>query len=149
MFKMPTKATIPLPKISFVKRKERSQLYRIATIDGRVKTIELPVDAVSAYESKSNRAFLVDPDNQFINEDGIWVQVVGETSAFPMTTRVHREIEEQQEIINKIFHDTKARDKLAQFLKRGQSEFMTKLLWLVGMPTIAILLMFGLSWLKR
>src|SRR4030042_3620626 len=141
----PTSATIPLPKISFGKRQQRSQGYRIATLDGRVVVRELPVMVGCANEEKSRHSFLVDTENQYLNEDNIWVQVAGESAAIPMMERVKRSIEDQEQITNKIFHDTLADAKLAQFEKVKKNANLEALKWLVGMPTIAFTVWYAIS----
>ncbi len=147
MPELPSSATIPIPKLSWGKRKQRSQMYRIATLDGRVVLRELEVSVGCANEPKSQKAFLVDTENQYLDERGMWVQVVGESNAVPMMSRVERDMEEQESLINKIYHDTKEDAKLAQFERVKKNAQLEALKWIVGLPTCAFVLIYGLSML--
>lgn len=148
MVKIPTSATIPLPKVSLGKTKKRSQLFDIATLDGRVITKEIPALLNCVDEAKSGHAFLIDDANQYLNEDGVWIQVAGESSAVPMMTRKPRDMSQIAETIKKIFKDTKEDAKLAMFVNRGKQATLDKLLWLVGIPTTGFVLIAGLHFIK-
>jgi hypothetical protein len=144
MPKMPTSATIPLPKISFAKRKARSQVFRVATLDGRVVKREIIIGNHCADEVGSGRAFLVDSENQYLNEDNMWVQVVGETSAFPSATIVKRNTADQEAIIEKAYHDTKQETKLIQFFKITKNAKDELIKWCLGIPTIGIIIVYAI-----
>lgn len=86
---MPT--SIPIPKVNWGKRKDRSLMGLIYTIDGRIRTTEIPVENDCAdleFVDGSGKGFLIDADNQYEGaEDGLWYQLIDEQAQTPICMR--------------------------------------------------------------
>jgi hypothetical protein len=145
---MDSKFTIPLPRVSFGKRKTRSQVFDIGTLDGRCVTTEIDVLSGCADDYKTEHAWLIAPRNQYLNEDNIWVQVVGESSHIPLQSRVTDEIKDPEGAVKEIHHNTKANDKMRQFADRANADRLTKIMWIIGAPVLGAVIIFGLKILK-
>ena len=139
---------IPLPRIKFDKKLARSQTYQIATDDGAVISRELPVASGCAVMPESCHAFEIDPDNQYLNENNMWVQVAGERSAIPkMSRKPHKLAGEGVErgLIEKVYKEHKELAKLQQFLKIGKNTLLDKIIWVVAIPSCAFVIMYAIN----
>jgi hypothetical protein len=136
--------TFTFPRLTFDKKMDRSLTYDLATDDGAVITKELSVISGCAKWAEIGRAFLIDADNQYLNEYGMWVQVGGERCAWPKTTRVPRPPNENnkthREVINEIYKENKAMAKLTQFINASKETSLGKITWIIAIICISILL---------
>jgi len=85
---MPT--SIPIPQLKWGKKKERSIMALVFTIDGRIRTLEIPVESNCAnleYPDGSGKGFLIDAENQYEGEDGLWYQLIDEQDQEPICLR--------------------------------------------------------------
>lgn len=136
---------VPVPKISLGKKSDRSQVYEVGTLDGRALTMEVPVDGACAVIDKYGKAYLIAPRNQYKNENGDYVQFVGENCAVPDMTIDPTEIPDPKKVMDQISKDTKMFQKKQQFVDANKADALTKVLWIVGIPSCALLLMYGLK----
>jgi len=140
---MPSRtANIPLPRISFGKRKQRSQMCEIFTDDGRIIVVEHDVLRGCVADYDKGVGFILDSDNQMVNEDKYWVQVIGERSTIPMCLISPANIPDLKELVNQISHETRAAAKMAEYAKAGKNKIVDKLIWIIGMPITAFLLIY-------
>src|SRR3990170_2888065 len=86
--------SIPLPQVKFGKIKKRSQICEILTDDGRWVDRELPVEYSCVVWEEAGLKFLLDPDNQYLAEDGLWHQILTETSAVPLCPNVANKLQD-------------------------------------------------------
>ena len=131
-------ASIPLPKISLGKTKERSQMCEVFTIDGRLPDKELVVGSGCADDEKTGLAFILDPQNQYLAEDNTWHQLVSENSQIPICLREtsmyqdgDNDEKELETLGNDIYKQRYNQAKAEQFEIAKQSESWNKFLWLV------------------
>lgn len=140
-------ATIPLPKVSFGKRKKRSQMCEIFTDDGRIIGVELDVLRGCVDDPDRNAAFLLDSDNQFVCEDGHWYQIIGEHSTMPIRMINKGQEQDLNKLIPQIFRETHETSKLQQYENAMKNAWMEKILWIVAIPCITLLLFYALKML--
>lgn len=76
-------ANIPLPQIRFGKTKEYSVMCKIRTMAGKVEIREFGLKRGNVYDEEAKRAFYINPDSQYKDEDGNWYQILDEKSAIP------------------------------------------------------------------
>lgn len=119
------------------------------TIDNRTVTIELPVSGDCANLDQAHHGYLVDAPNQYLNEYGVMVQFTGENSAIPLMSRVPRDPAELNKAINGIYKSTKGEAILAPYFNRLKQELTTRLIWIIGIPTVCATLLFGLMILRK
>jgi hypothetical protein len=136
--------TITFPRITFDKKMDRSLSYDLATDDGAVITKELAVISGCAKWGEIGRAYLIDSDNQYLNEFGIWIQVAGERCAFPKTARVPRTTtpnnQTERQVIEEIYKENKAMAKLTQFINATKESAIGKIAWIVSIICISIVM---------
>jgi len=136
---------IPLPKVTFGKRKKRSQMCEIFTDDGRIVDEELNVLRGCVDDPDRNAAFLIDSDNQFVCEDGQWYQILGERSTIPICMIKPTNIKDLGELINQIFRETHETAKLQQYENAMKNAWMEKILWIIAIPCITLLLFYAIK----
>jgi hypothetical protein len=135
-------ANIPLPRVSFGKRKQRSQMCEVFTDDGRIILVEHEVLRGCVADYQKGMGFILDSDNQMVNEDGYWSQVLGERCTIPMCMIKPSNIKDLRALVNQISHETRAAAKMAEYEKANKNKFMEKIIWIVGMPISAFLLIY-------
>jgi hypothetical protein len=147
--------TLPSIKVNLGKRKERSQMCEVYTPDGRIIDREIPVDRGCMDDPAWGMGFIIDAGNQHMNEQGLWVQSLYEESVLPICSIQKRkeqdgkeDVDEVTELLDSINRETKALEKLKQYSKNASNEKMIKLLWLFGMGTGALLIIYGMNMLR-
>ncbi len=153
--------SISLPQVKWAggKRKERSQMTEMHTSDGRNMSLELESIPGACLELRKQKLFLTDIANQYINEEGYYVQVLWEEQTMPLCMVEHTKIlgvdnrpgpEDDSKLLlkklNQMFHETSEQEKLRLWLDAKKNSIMTMLMWLVAMPCAATLLIFAMVW---
>ena len=141
---MPT-ATIPLPKVTFGKRKKRSQMCEVFTDDGRIIAAELDVLRGCVDDPDRNAAFLIDPVNQIMGEDGQWYQIIGEHCTMPIQLITKGQEKDLNKLIPQIFRETHETAKLQQYEKAMKNSWLEKILWIIAIPCITLLLFYAIK----
>ena len=148
---MPT--NIPLPALKWGKRKTRSQMCEVFTIDGRWIDKEMP--AFHSYMSVEEwtMAFLIDSNNQYQAEDGTWHQLITEKSQIPiclMQANVYQDgkddEKELKELSDQIFKLTDEQAQAEQFAKAGKSEIWNKIMWIISIVCGTFLIVAAFSY---
>lgn len=147
--------TLPSLKVNLGKRKERSQICEVFTLDGRIIDREIPVVRGCMDDPAWGMGFIVDAGNQHMNEQGFWAQSIYEDSVLPICSIQKRKEQdgnddsgEVTKLIENINRETKALEKLKQYSKNASNEKMNKLLWLFGMGIGALLIIYGMNMLR-
>ena len=138
-------ATIPLPKVTFGKRKKRSQMCEIFTDDGRILDVELDVLRGCVDDPARNAAFLIDPDNQLVCEDGQWYQIIGEHCTLPISLINKGKEKDLNKLIPQIFRETHETSKLQQYENAMKNAWVEKILWIVAIPCTTLLLFYAIK----
>ncbi len=154
---MPVPASIPLPQVKLGKRKQRSQMWEMYTVDGRSVDVEIDVLQGCCDDVAHGKAFLIDPNNQYTNEQGYWVQVGWEMSLMPLCTIEETKIlgaknkpgtDDDDDLltvrVNQTFHEASEARKELVWSKVNKNMMMEKLTWLIAIPCITALLAFAL-----
>jgi len=133
--------------IKFGKRKQRSQMNEMFTDDGRLITVEWDVLRGCIDDSIKGMGFIIDGENQFMDEQGNWVQLLGERSIIPICLLKTSHTIDLEKIKDQIFHESHEESKVEQYKKAARSAFMDKILWMITIPCITFLLIFGIQYL--
>lgn len=131
--------------VKFGKRKQRSQMCEMFTDDGRLLTVEHDVLRGCIDDSIKGMAFIIDGDNQFLDEQGDWVQLLGERSIIPICPVKGSNITDLEKLKDQIYHESHEEAKVEQYKKAEQSEFMNKILWMITIPCVTFLIIFGVQ----
>jgi hypothetical protein len=143
----------------FGKTKTRSQMCLVATEDGRLLPVEIPVRKGCAADDDRISAWLIDHENQVKDEiTGLWYQIVGERSSAPVCLFKQREAFKRptpvyvdgklvkegegglKALIKGVFHDSWVTDLI--MLNRTaahQKRMGTIIMMLVSIPILAAL----------
>jgi len=147
-------SSIPLPQLKFGKRKERSLVCEVFTDDGRWPNKELPVLNSCADDANVGMSFIIDPDNQFLAEDGNWHQLVSEKSEIPICLRKESTLQDGKDDegeLKQLGHDifrVSFKKELAEALENAkQSEAWNKLTWIVSIVCGTVLIIFMMQYL--
>lgn len=133
--------------LKFGKRKLRSQMCEMFTDDGRLITVEHDVLRGCIDDAIKAMAFIIDGDNQFMDEQGDWVQLLGERSIIPICPVKDSHITDLEKLKDQIFHESHEEAKVEQYKKAAQSAFMDKILWMITIPCVTFLIIFGVQYL--
>ncbi len=153
--------SIPVPQVKLGKRKERSQMWEMHTIDGRNVDIELNVLQGCCDDPEHGKAFLIDPQNQYTNEQGYWVQIGSENSLMPLCMIEDTKILGNQnkpgtsdddtlitDLVDQLFHEASEARKEKVWSKVNKNVMLEKLTWLIAIPCITALLAFAIIAIK-
>ena len=133
-------ATLTLPRIYLGKRKPRSQMCRVYTIDGRVLKLELPVSRGCILDELNGKGFLISPANQFAKEDRLAWQIIFENSVLPIALREELNIKNLTKLIDQIYIDNHEEAQRQELRDAKKNKIWDKILWVVGMPcTVALI----------
>lgn len=148
--------SIPIPRITLGKVKERSIMCNIRTIDGRFRVIELPAqENCVIWEGLTHpKKFLINPKNQFQAEDGHWHQTYDERSQIPLCLREQSYLKdgdndaaELKEIGHQLFKITSDQTEAEQYEKLSQGETWNKVMWIISIVCGTMLLIAGMNYL--
>ncbi len=131
-------ASIPMPRIYFGKKNQRSQMCRIYTDDGRVVKVELDVLRSCLDEPELRKGFLISPANLFYNDGVLW-QVLYEKSCLPLALRETLNVKNLEKLIDQIFDDNLQEAKSRQFKQALKDKLMDRITWIVAIPCSVIL----------
>jgi len=134
--------------IKFGKRKQRSQVCEMFTDDGRLPTVEWDVLRGCIDDAVKGMGFLIDGGNQFLDEQGSWVQLLGERSIIPICLIKSADETDLKGLKDQIFHESHEEAKVEQYRRAIQSEFMNKILWMITIPCVTFLLIFAAEHFK-
>ncbi len=139
-------ATLTLPRIYLGKRKPRSQMCDIHTLDRRIRRIELDVVRSCASDPMQNMAFLLDGGNQYFDtKTKEWIQVLWELSLYPVCSVVERDKEETKKLLLQIYREAKKQAKAEQYKKMGQGS-TPPLVWIVSIFCATMIIIAGIVW---
>ena len=139
--------SISLPTIKWGKRKERSQMAEYFTEDGRIVSPEFDVLQTCIDDPEAGIAFMLDAENQFQGEDGIWYQVLWERTCYPVSMIVSGKDPDLEKLMNQIHAETYDRESELQFNKANQANKMTPILWIVSIAVSAFIIVAGMRYL--
>lgn len=159
---MPVPTNIPIPQIKLGKLKARSQMWEMFTDDGRVIDIELPVLTGCCDDPAHGKAFLLDAENQYTNEQGYWVQIGADRSLMPLCMIQDTKILGNgnkpgksdddallTDLVDQIYHEAKEAKHEALWATISKNTFMDKLIWLIAIPCITALIAFAFIIIKK
>ena len=153
---MPLPTTIPIPRITFGKTKERSLMCIISTQARRIRIKELPVLNSCVYWEELNPAlkFLIDVDNQYLGPDNNWYQVYSENSIIPLDLITQNYLKdgqndekEKKAIKNRLFKVTSRQTEAEQFKKANENDAWNKLMWIVSIVFGSLVIVAGIVYL--
>jgi hypothetical protein len=137
---------IAIPTLKWGKRKDRSQMCRIYTSYGQVRSLELPV--VPGVIADDDKGFIMSPVNQFYKNNISW-QILYEKSMFSVPLKEDIDIKDEEQFI---------KDLYAQFfeiisnqkIKEGKkNDLINKIMWLIAMPCTVALIFGAITLLQR
>ena len=136
-------------------------MWEMHTDDGRNVDLELPVLTGCCDDMTHGKGFLLDPQNQYVNEQGYWVQIGWDRSLMPCcmiaeTTILgtknkdgpHDDDELITDLVDQIFHEAKeaTQEKLWEGITKNM--LLDKLTWFIAIPCITALVAFGIIAMK-
>jgi len=144
---MSTTLKLPVRSITIGvgKHKKRSQMCEMFTDDGRIFPVEFEVLRGCMDDTALGMGFLCDSENQFTNEAGDWVQLLGERSMVPLCPIRPTDSTDLQELRNKIWHETHEDAKVKQYELAANKDRLNKITTLIAIPCITILLIYAIQ----
>lgn len=127
------------------KRKQRSQMCEVFTDDGRLMLVEYDVLRGCIVNPITAMGFVISGENQFMDESGNWVQLLGERSTIPICLIKSDGNTDLKKLKDQIFHESHEEAKVKQYQKAAQNEFMNKILWMITIPSVTFLLIYGMQ----
>ena len=137
-------------------------MWEMFTDDGRCIDLELPVLTGCCDDMNHGKGFLLDPKNQYTNEQGYWVQVGWDRSLMPccmieataiLGTQNQKGTEDDDglitNLVDQVFHEAKeaTQEKLWEGIARNL--LLDKLTWFIAIPCITALVAFGIIAIKN
>lgn len=153
---MPLPSSIPIPRVSFGKTKERSLMCIVATQARKIRIEELPVlnSCVHWKELYPALRFLIDVNNQYLGPDGNWYQVYSENSYIPLALVTghylqdgQNDDQEKKAIKNQLFKTTRRQVEVDQFKKAQENDAWNKLMWIVSIVFGALVIVAGIVYI--
>ena len=146
--------TVTLPSVKWGKRKDRSQMCEVFTVDGRWKDVELP--ALINCVDDGQRGFLLDPANQYYcEEDKTWHQPITEISQVPLSFRVTNDLSDGKsdksdlkKVSDGIFKITSEQAQAEQYRIANTNSAWNKLMWLFTIVFGSIVIVAGMMFLR-
>lgn len=144
---MPT--SIAIPQIKLGKRKERSQMHLIETIDGRLIERELPVSDKCAIFDETKNAFLIDHDNQ-IKHRGVQYQIVEERNGVPLGVLVNTPDHEKGILATRenLFEEAFEQKQTEGIEEINTNDKWGKIVTVVSIICATILIIVAIRWFK-
>lgn len=143
---------VAIPTLKWGKRKERSQMVEVLTVDGRWVDRELPALFNCAAENETRIAFILDPQNQYLAEDNNWHQLAWENSQIPLTLRETSELndgkddgKDLQKIGDQIFRLSSEKAQAEEFEKAKTSDIWNKIVWIISIVCGSMLIIVALQ----
>ena len=144
--------SLTIPRLILIgKRKAKSIMCEMITLDGRSIDIELPVNRVCLNDDLQGNAFLIDPDEQYraiVNgRPDFWVQPLVEWCAFPIVTSNDKpqDYSKFKAIRNQLFRDA-YQVAVANQYKKAKLSTMTPFLWIVSIFCATFTVIAFLQW---
>lgn len=126
-------------------------MCEVLTDDGRWIDKELPALYSCVDDEPTGMAFLIDPDNQFLAEDGNWHQLLTEKSEIPLCLRKQsvyqdgkNDEDELNDLGNNIFGLTFEKRQAEAVANAKASDVWNKLTWIVSIGCGTLLLIAGM-----
>jgi hypothetical protein len=147
-------SSIAIPQIKWGKRKERSVVCEFLTDDGRWVDRELPSPTVGCVADDETRlAFLIDPDNWFLAEDGNWHQLLTEKSHIPLCLRNtniyqdgHNDGKKLKTVSDELFELSYEQRQVEAVESAKQEDSWDKIMRIVIIVCATILVIVGIRW---
>jgi hypothetical protein len=128
------------------KKKTRSQMYLIATDDGRSVEREMPVLNGPAYDEILDKGWLIDPDNQFRDEvTGHMYQIAGERSAQPICLVKERKNTGFKGELKDLYQDSVFTEIRNLYKEKTQEKMRQMLLFILGTPIICATIVLAIN----
>lgn len=131
--------SIPIPRITLGKRKERSQMCEILTDDGRWIDQELPALYSCVDWEDKGISFLLDSNNQYLAEDDNWHQLLSEKTQVPLCfrqTSIYQDGKDDEKdlkaVSGQLFKLTREDAKAQQFKKAKENEVWNRVVWAIS-----------------
>lgn len=138
---------ITLPTLKWGKRKERSQMAEVFTEDGRIATYEFDVLQTCIDEPDKGIAFMLDAENQFSGDGGVWYQILWERTCYPVSMIVTGKDPDLEKLMNQIHSETYDRESELQLNKVNKANKMTPWLWIISIVVSGFIVIAGLRYL--
>ena len=138
---------ITLPTLKWGKRKERSQMAEVFTEDGRIATYEFDVLQTCIDEPDKGIAFMLDAENQFSGDGGVWYQILWERTCYPVSMIVTGKDPDLEKLMNQIPAETYDRESELQLNKVNKANKMTPWLWIISIVVSGFIVIAGLRYL--
>ncbi len=129
-------------------------MSRVFTDDGRIVLVEHDVLRGCIVDYDKGLAFLMSEQNQYFSQAAnSWVQVLGERSTIPLCIitplKTDADGKNLTDRIDQIFRDTSEAEKLRLWLNSSKDNLVDKILWLIGIPAVTLLLMYGMKMMNH
>ena len=132
------------------KTKTRSQMLALYTEDGRVEDVENPVMLGCAASDKLSAGWLLDPANQFQDEEsGVWYQLVGERSAIPIDLIKKVDVKDFKHLLEGIFDASAITGLTALWTEAAKDRTQSLIVALLGSSIILATLVLGIGVIRR
>lgn len=132
--------SIPLPVVNWGKRKTRSQMGEVFTIDGRIADIEFPVNRGCMQDDENANGFMINSANLYYNEnDKNWTQLIDERDGFPISPRIPQDRSKFQDQVEQLFVEVEGLTIAEQF-KKGKNDKMTPFMIIVAMACTTVMI---------
>ena len=141
--------SIPLPRLKWGKRKERSQMCEIVTSDSRIVDLELDVLSGCVQNTKltTQDAYILSPENQFYDEEeSVWKQLLDELSGEPICLK--KPIEDVKKLWGDIFENASVSAMLKKQKEAAQSVIWEKLTWIVSIVFGSFIIIAAIQYFK-
>ena len=136
-------------------------MWEMFTDDGRCVDLEFPVLTGCCDDPTHGKAFLLDAQNQYTNEQGYWVQIGWDRSLMPLCMIAKTKILGMKnkdgkqddddlitDLVDQIFHEAKEMTQERLWEGISKNTLMDRMTWLIAIPCITALIAFAMIWLK-
>lgn len=128
-------------------------MCEVFTDDGRWPDKELPVLSGCAADDETGMAFLINPDNQYLADDGTWHQLITEKSQIPICLRNKSVYEdgkndekELKDVSDDVYKMSFRQKQYEAIEKAKQSEIWNKLIWIVSIGCGTVLIIAAMNY---
>jgi hypothetical protein len=157
--------TIKVPKVKVSvngKKKQRTQMWEMFLDDGRILKVELPVTTGMCDDPKRGKAFLIDAQNQYVDENGDWNQVGWERSLMPVCAIERTKIlgtknkpgdeddeDLQTQLVGQLYHENAMARKKYLWRNLSKNLVLEKIIWIITIPSVLFFLGFLIIMWRR